>query len=433
MAEDKRHQSYRYETRLIHGEFRTEKWDYDHHVIPPITASTTFRLDSADRGRTGFVDFADPKKAAQAISPIYIYDRLDEPTVAMLEDMFREAEGGETACAFACGMAAISAALMITGRAGSTIVAHRTLYGCTFSLMTNWLPRYGITTRFVNACDIDALLKAVDDTTLAVYLETPANPTLEIIDIARVKKALEPINAKRGPKEKVVVIVDNTFATPFGQRPIEHGADIVVQSLTKDVGGFGVDMGGMVVAPLRFYKSLRGFRKDFGGVMPPASGWRIMVYGLSTLPLRLRRQSETALKVAQYLESHPMVARVSYPGLPSHPQAEVARRQMRDPEGEFCPGSMIYFEIAGDLEESRKKCERFVNYIAEHAYCITLAVSLGMTKTLVETPGLLTHSSMDAKAQSEAGIHPGGVRLSIGLEHPEDIIRDLEDAFRALR
>jgi len=423
---------YQCATRLIHGEFRTEKWEYDHHVIPPITASTTFRLDSASRGREGFVDFADPKHAAQAISPIYIYDRLDEPTVGMLEDMMRDAEGGETACAFACGMSAISAALMVTGRAGSSIVAHRTLYGCTFSLMSNWLPRYGIRTRFVNAGRPEEVLAAVDDTTRAVYLETPANPTLELIDIAAVRRALEPVNARRGPKDQVVIIADNTFATPWGQRPLSLGADIVVESLTKDVGGFGVDMGGMVVAPKRFYKSLKGYRKDFGGVLPPASAWRVMVYGLATLPLRLERQSATAMQVAQFLESHPMVSRVSYPGLASFPQREIALRQLVDPRGRFCPGSMVYFEVAGDLEESRSRCERLVNYIAQHSYCITLAVSLGMTKTLVETPGLMTHSAMDACALSEAGIHPGGVRMAIGLEDAADILRDLDEAFRAV-
>lgn len=431
---DRDHEApYQYDTRLIHGRFRTEKWEYDHHVIPPITASTTFRLDSASRGRAGFVDFADPKHAAQAISPIYIYDRLDEPTVGMLEDMMRDAEGGETACAFACGMSAISAVLMVTGRAGSSVVAHRTLYGCTFSLMTNWLPRYGITTRFVNGGDLEAVVAAVDDTTRAVYLETPANPTLQVLDIAAVRRALEPINARRGPKDQVILVVDNTFATPWAQRPLALGADIVVESLTKDVGGFGVDMGGMVVAPRRFHKSLKGFRKDFGGVLPPASAWRIMVYGLSTLGLRIERQTETAGRVARYLESHPAVGRVLYPGLESFPQADVARRQLVDPKGRFCPGFMVYFEVAGkDIEESRARCERLVNFIATHSYCITLAVSLGMTKTLIETPGLMTHSSMDSRALSEAGIHPGGVRMALGLEDADDVIRDLDEAFRSI-
>jgi cystathionine beta-lyase/cystathionine gamma-synthase len=418
----------RADTRLIHGKHRTEKWDYDHHVIPPITASTAFRLDSADRGQQGFVDFANPKAAARAMNPIYIYDRLDEPTVGMLEDLVREAEGGECAIAFACGMAAISASLMVTGRAGSNVVAHRTMYGCTFSLMSNWMPRFGLAARFVDGSDRGALLAAVDDKTRAVYLETPANPTMECLDLAAIRSTLAPVNAGRGPKDQVVVIVDNTFATPWGQRPLSLGADIVVASLTKNVGGFGIDLGGMVVAPERFLKSFRGYRKDFGGVLPPHSAWNYMVYGLPTLPIRLARQMESAAAVSAFLEAHPRVARVSWPGLESFPWKEVARRQLVDPEGRFCPGSMIYFEVAGDLDESRARCARVVDHIAKNAYSVTLAVSLGMTKTLIEAPGLMTHSALDACAQSVAGIHPGGIRLSLGLECADDVIGDLAAA-----
>jgi cystathionine beta-lyase/cystathionine gamma-synthase len=417
--------NYGNETWLIHGRHRTEKWDYTHHVIPPMTASTTFRLDSASRGQQGFVDFGDPRALARALNPIYIYDRLDEPTVGMMEEVLCEAEHGEAACAFACGMAAVSAAIMITGRSGSNVVAHRTLYGCTFSLMTNWLPRFGIKARFVNASDLSHLVDSVDDDTRAVYIETPANPTLECIDIAAVKAALAPINAGRGPKAQVLLIVDNTFCTPVGQRPLTLGADIVVESLTKNVGGFGVDMGGVAVFPQRLARSFRGYRKDFGGVLPPANAWRIMVHGLSTLSLRLRRQSETAMRVAGFLEGHPAVARVMYPGLASFPWSDTARAQMLDPEGRFCPGLMIYFEVAGGLDEARARCEKVINAIASDSYCITLAVSLGMAKTLVEAPGLMTHSALDARAQSEAGIHPGGIRLSIGLENADDIIADL--------
>lgn len=413
-------------TRFIHGKHRSEKWDYDHHVIPPMTASTAFRLDSASRGQKGFIDFAEPREGVT--TPTYIYDRLDEPTIGMLEDLLRDAHGGECACAFACGMAAISAALMTSNRAGGNIVAHRTMYGCTFSLMTNWLPRFGVKTRFVDATDPASVLAAVDDETRAVYLETPTNPILECIDIAAVKAALAPINAQRAPKHQVVVIVDNTFATPWGQRPLDHGADLVVEALTKNVGGFGVDMGGVVVAPRRFHKSLRGQRKDFGGVLPPANAWHFMVYGLPTLGTRLAQQTTSAGLVARYLEQHPKVARVSYPGLESYRWAEVARRQMVDPDGRFCPGSMIYFEVKGDLEESRVRCERLINHVASDAYCVTLAVSLGMTKTLIEAPGLMTHSALDACTQSAAGIHPGGVRLSLGLEAAKDVIADLDRA-----
>ncbi|HOU52934.1 MAG TPA: PLP-dependent transferase [Myxococcota bacterium] len=415
-------------TRLIHGQPHSPLWDYSHHVLPPLTTSTTFRMESVSRGQRGFLDFATDAAASEDRPPTYIYDRLDEPNVALLEEHLREAEGGESAVAFACGMGAISAALMVCSRAGSSIVAHRTLYGCTFSLLTTQLPRYGIQTRLVDARDLDQVIGAIDDTTRVLYLETPANPTLHLVDIQALRKALEPINARRGPEDQVLIVVDNTFQTFWGQRPLELGADLVVASLTKNVGGFGVDMGGIVVGPRRLHGPLRGHRKDFGGVLSPSAAWDILVYGLSTLPLRLARQVETAGRVAAFLEGHPKVARVSWPGLPSFPQADLARRQMRTPEGAFCPGAMIYFEMAGDPRQAFEARERMVNHVAAESYCVTLAVSLGMTKTLIEAPGLMTHCALDPATQEAAGIHPGGVRISIGLEAADDLIRDLENA-----
>jgi cystathionine beta-lyase/cystathionine gamma-synthase len=415
-------------THLIHGQTRSPKWEYSHHVLPPLTTSTTFRLDSVGRGMRGFQDFASDAEGDGVTSPTYIYDRLDEPNVALLEDHLREAEGGEAAVAFACGMAAISAVLMTCSKAGGSIFAHRTMYGCTFSLLTAQLPRYGITTRQVDARNPGNIADAVDDSTRIVYFETPANPTMECLDIAAIRRALAPINARRTPEDQVQIVVDNTFHTFWGQRPLALGADIVVDSLTKAVGGFGVNMGGVAIIPQRMHGAIRGHRKDFGGVMAPTAAWQIMVYGLSTLPIRMERQNATAQIVAEFLESHPKVGRVYYPGLASFPDAEIARRQMTTPDGRFCPGSMIYFELAGEPKESFDRCERMINAVASDSYCITLAVSLGMTKTLIEAPGLMTHCALDAVSQATAGIHPGGVRLAIGLEDPEDLRRDLERA-----
>lgn len=423
-----RRDQYRFSTRLIHGKHRSEKWDYDHHVIPPRTASTTFRLDSVRRGQKGFQEFGAPPEAREGRRPTYIYDRLDEPTTAMLEDQVREAEGGESACAFACGMAAISAALMATCKAGNNIVAHPTMYGCTFSLLTNRLPRFGVVSRFIDCSDADALAGALDAHTGAVYLETPANPTLECLDLARIREVVDAHNAGVAPKTPVRIIVDNTFQTFWGQRPLSLGADLVVASLTKGVGGFGVDMGGMVVGPASLDLELRGLRKDFGGVLPPSSAWNFQVYGIPTLPVRVARQVESATRIARFLEGHPKVGRVHYPGLASFPWRALAERQMTSPDGRFCPGFMIYFEMAGDAEQARLRCDDLINHLAANAYGITLAVSLGMTKTLVEAPGLMTHAALDPCAQSKAGIHPGSVRLSIGLEDAEDLIADLTAA-----
>lgn len=426
---DSRRDQYRPSTRLIHGKHRSEKWDYDHHVIPPRTASTTFRLDSVRRGQKGFQEFGAPPEQREGHRPTYIYDRLDEPTTAMLEDLYREAEGGECACAFACGMAAISASLMATCQAGDNVVAHPTMYGCTFSLLTKRLPRFGIEARLVDCADPVALAAALDERTGAVYLETPANPTLECLDLAAIRRVVDARNATRPADAPVRIIVDNTFQTFWGQRPLALGADLVVASLTKGVGGFGVDMGGMVVGPRVLDLELRGLRKDFGGVLPPSSAWNFQVYGIPTLPVRITRQVETATRIARFLEAHPKVGRVHYPGLASFPWRHVAERQMTTPDGAFCPGYMIYFEVAGEGEQARIRCDDLINHLASHAYGITLAVSLGMTKTLVEAPGLMTHSALDPCAQSKAGIHPGSVRLSIGIEDADDLIADLTAAF----
>lgn len=420
--------AYRAPTKLIHGKHSTEKWDYNYHVVPPKTASTTFRLASVLRGKEGFIDFGAPWGQG-ATKPTYIYDRLTEPSTGMLEEVYVQAEGGDFACAFSCGMAAISASLMAVSKAGDNVVAHPTMYGCTYSLLVNQLPRFGITPKLVNCSDLDAVAAALDENTSAVYLETPANPTLECIDIAAVRKVIDAHNAKVGPERKVRLIVDNTFHTFWGQRPLQLGADIVVCSLTKGVGGFGVDMGGMIVGPKDLDLTVRLIRKDFGGVLPPSSAWNFQVYGIPTMPIRLTQQAASAMKIAQYLESNPLVGKVNYPGLESYPGKEIAKRQMTTPNGDFFPGSMIYFELAGDYEQASKRCHQLINHIADNAYSITLAVSLGMTKTLVEAPGLMTHSALDQCAQEKAGIHPGAVRLSIGLEDVSDLLADLERAF----
>ncbi len=426
---DSRREQYRQATRLIHGKHRSEKWDYDHHVVPPRTASSTFRLDSVQRGQTGFQEFGAPPEVREGRPTTYIYDRLDEPTVAMLEELYREAEGGDCACAFACGMAATSASLMATCQAGDNIIAHPTMYGCTFSLLTKRLPRLGIEPRLVDCSDEAALAAALDDRTGAIFLETPANPTLECLDLAAIRRLVDAHNASRSSSARVRIIVDNTFQTFWGQRPLSLGADLVVASLTKGIGGFGVDMGGMVVCPSDLGQDLRGLRKDFGGVLPPSSAWNFQVYGIPTLAIRVARQVESATRIARFLEAHPKVGRVNFPGLESFPWRDIAKRQMTTPDGAFCPGFMIYFEMAGNNDEARLRCDTLINHLASNSYGITLAVSLGMTKTLVEAPGLMTHSALDPHEQLKAGIHPGSVRLSIGLEEPDDLIADLAAAF----
>jgi cystathionine beta-lyase/cystathionine gamma-synthase len=404
---------------LVHGKFMTSKWDFAHHVVPPISSSSTYRLETAERGAAGFCGFCDPEDRSHQRSDIFIYDRLDEPTRAMLEERLAFVEGGEVSVAFSTGMAAIAAALGVTVRAGDEIVAHHALYGCTYSLLTNWMPRMGVSVRYADFTDPGRLKSLLGRKTRAVLYETPVNPTLELIDIAAVSEVCR----KRG----VVSIVDNTFATPFCQRPLALGADIVCHSLTKNICGFGTDMGGAVIAERARESDLLLYRKDFGGVLSPKNAWPILVYGLPSLELRLRKEEQNALEVARFLESHPKVERVSYPGLESFPQRVLARRQMTDFDGTFAPSNMIYFVVRG----GGKAASRLVNHCSRHAYTITLAVSLGQIRTLIEKPTAMTHSALPAAVQRSGHLSPGGVRLSVGIEDAGDIIHDLRAALKS--
>lgn len=420
-------------TRLIHGVGRTRKWDYDHHVVPPMTSSATFRLDSARRAAQGFVEFGHLAPETEGHGPIYIYDRLDEPTRGMLEENLAVAERAECAVCFSTGMAAISAALGVLSPAGRHILSHRTIYGCTYSLLTNGLPRYNVETTFVDLVnDPEAAFRAhLREQTRVVYFETPVNPDMQLIDIARVRRAVDAVNAMRRPEDRIWIVVDNTFASPFCQRPITLGADVVVESLTKAIGGFGTDLGGVVAGPRSLHDPLVLYRKDFGASLSPKSAWPPLVYGLPSLGARMANYQKSAHHIARFLEGHPKVAYVRYPGLSSFPQFELARKQMVDDRGNFSPGSMIYFLLrsasAGD-----NPGERLIDWIAGHSYCITLAVSLGQIKTLIECPYTMTHAAIPPERKAEDGLVPGGIRLSVGLEDWHDLIAELSAALDAL-
>jgi cystathionine beta-lyase/cystathionine gamma-synthase len=317
---------------------------------------------------------------------------------------------------------------------GAQVVSHRVIYGCTHSLLTNWMPRFGVRTDFCDMTDAESIARVATKDCRLVYFETPVNPTMELIDIAAVARMVEQLNKDRREDERIAIVVDNTFATPYCQRPLELGATLVVHSLTKDIGGFGTDMGGAVIGPQRYYNRLMRFRKDFGGALSPRNAWSILVYGLPTLATRMVNQQKAALKVAEHLEKHPKVARVVYPGLAHYSQRELAHKQMTGYDGKFAPGSMIYFELKGDGTPlgAAAAAERLVDYVAEHAYTITLAVSLGQIKTLIESPFSMTHASMPAEEKIKSGLRPGGVRMSLGLEDWHDIIADLDAALASV-
>ncbi|ASD64206.1 trans-sulfuration enzyme family protein [Bdellovibrio bacteriovorus] len=413
-------------TQAIHGEFLSKSWEFSHHLIPPMTASTTFRLESLQRGAEGFSTFGAQKGEEK---PIWIYDRLEEPTTKMLEDQLALLEKGECAVTFGSGMGAIASTLMSLLSSGQKVIAHKTLYGCTYSLLTNWLPRLNISTHLMDVNDFKSLEQQLaDPAARVVYFESVSNPILEIADLEKITSLVKAANKKRGKDNQIYTVVDNTFATPWALRPVEWNVDFVIQSLTKNISGFGTEMGGAVIAPRAHESILRVARKDFGAIIHPYSAWHILVYGISTQAIRFEQQQASATAVAKFLEAHPKVASVTYPGLKSHAQYKLAKKYLKSPEGQFAPGTMISFQLKGDM----KKCQKFVDDIAKNSYSITLAVSLGLTKTLIEVPGFMTHSAIPDDKRGDSGIDPRAIRLSIGLENVNDIIEDLSEALKKI-
>ncbi|MFN8613630.1 MAG: PLP-dependent transferase [Vulcanimicrobiota bacterium] len=431
MLNHQRHSESNYseKTHLIHGRCQSAHWDFRHHVVPPASASVAYRLDNARRGARGFQEFGHDHLGEA--EHIYVYDRLDEPNRAMLEENLAFAEGGECAVTFASGMAAISAVLCNCAQHGEHVLSHHLLYGCTFSLLRNWLPRFGIETSATDFTRLEHAREHLRPNTRVVYFESPVNPDLTLIDIGQVAEWLHEVNRQRRPEQRVWLVVDNTFCTPYGQRPLALGADLVVSSLTKNIGGFGTDLGGVAVGPACFEPGWLAFRKDFGGVLSSRNAWHFLVYGLPTLSIRFRQQQESAHKLARFLERHPGVRSVRYPGLASFPQRQLAERQMVDYDGRFAPGTMLYFCLR-ETGEPGETAGRFIDYLAKNSYTITLAVSLGQVRTLVEHPYSMTHSALTCEADGATRVDPAGIRLSVGLEKADDLIHDLSVAFEEI-
>lgn len=423
---------YSMDTHLIYGKDVSDSWDYSHHVTAPISSSTTFRLDSVERGAQGFMQFANTEEFGDK-APIFIYDRLGEPNKDMLEENLAYVEKGETAISFSSGMGAISAVLGILTKSDDQIITHNTLYGCTISLFNNWYPKYNIKVTPIDLTQTKNILNTVTEKTRVIYFETPANPNLDIVDIGAIAEIVKEINKTREESQQIKIVVDNTFSTPFCQRPIELGADFVVHSLTKGIGGFGTDMGGVVIGKKKYRDLLLLYRKDFGAVLNTKSAWAILTYGLPTLALRQRHQIKSAWRIAEYLNAHPKVDFVNYPGLPSFKGYEIAKKQMVDFNGNFAPGSLIYFVLKGNTPaETKELGGKFMDHVADNAYTMTLAVSLGHTRTLIEHPASMTHSVVPADKLCERGIDAGGVRLAIGLENTDDILLDLDESLKVI-
>ncbi len=397
-----------------------------------MSSSSAYRLERTRRAAQGFEEYTEPYHHRRRYRPIYIYERLDEPDRAMLEETLAKMESATYAVAFSSGMAAISTLLLTLLEQGDEIVAHKTLYGCTYSLMTEWLMKFGVSITWVDMTKDGELERALSPGTKVVYFESPTNPTLDIIDLRKVARTVKKYASKA--RKQIYTVVDNTFATPYCQRPLEHGIDFVVESLTKNINGFGTQIGGLIATrhtdlePRIFLA-----RKDLGGVLHAQSAWATFVYGVPTLPARVQLQMKNTKRVAEFLREQPEVDEVRWPGFDTHPHFDIAQRQMRTPDGKFAPGNMIFFRMKGAPAEARAFAETFMDVIAEDAYSITLAVSLGQIRTLIEHPASMTHAMIPPEEQVKAGIDPGGIRISVGIEHWQDILSDLKHAFEKAR
>lgn len=387
------------ETEAVHGSSTPPLPTLD--LVPPIHMTSTFRFRDVDHGAGLFDGSAEG----------YIYSRMGNPTVDLLQEKVARLEGAEDAVATASGMAAIAAVVMSLLAPGENLVAAATLYGGTFALFNSRLKRWGVTARFLPATRFDdpaAIAAAIDSQTRLLFIESPANPTLDIVDIS--------LWAGIARHHGIPLIVDNTFASPLLQRPLALGAEAVVHSATKYLGGHGDIIGGIVAGSRTLTARIReDYTHLFGPCLSPFNAW-LVLRGIKTLALRMHRHSESALTIARWLAGHPKVARVFYPGLASHPGHTIAKRQMR------AFGGMVAFEITGGLAVGKRVMDRL-------RLC-TLAVSLGDCETLIQHPASMTHATYSPAERQAAGISDGLIRLSVGLEAPQDIIADLDQAMR---
>ena len=403
------------ETEAIHA---GELHDASRSHIPPIYQTSTFTFDN----------MAEVEAYAAGGPPNYIYSRRSNPNRDALASKLAALEGrsliqqakaeGRTepvvaAEIFSSGMGAVSAAILGTVRAGQHLIAQNVLYGSTEHLISDLLPQYGISVSRISGADPDALARELDahPNTTAVYLETPANPTMELVDLSAMSKIAR--------AHKAHVIVDNTFATPILQRPLELGCDVALHSTTKYICGHGVVIGGAVISSdvTLMDEQIAPLIRFLGAVPSPFDCW-LTNLGLKTLPLRMKQHSANGMKVAQFLEAHPKVTAVHYPGLESFPQYPLAKRQMDS----F--GGMIAFEVTGGYNAGCK--------LLDNVQLCSLAVSLGNVDPLIEHPASMTHRVVPPEVRRQAGISDGLIRISVGLEAAEDIIADLEQALDAM-
>ncbi|SHH40805.1 methionine-gamma-lyase [Anaerosphaera aminiphila DSM 21120] len=386
-------------TKQIHAGVKPNQYGA---LSTPIYQSSTFIFDSAEQGGRRFAGEEEG----------YIYSRLGNPTNSVVEEKLAVLEGGEAAMSTSSGMGAISSVMWTMLKAGDHVVASKTLYGCTFALLSHGLTKFGVEVTFVDPRDPQNFKDAMKENTRVVYVETPANPNMYITDIEEVAKIAHSNNYG-------VLVVDNTYNTPYIQKPLELGADIVVHSATKYLNGHGDVIAGFAVGSNELINEIKLFGlKDCTGAVLGAFEAFLIQRGMKTLSIRMEKHSANAMKVAEFLESHPAVESIAYPGLKSFPQYELAKKQMA------LPGGMISFEVKGGREAGIK--------LMDAVQLCSIAVSLGDTETLIQHPASMTHSPYTPEERKESGIAEGLVRISVGLEDAEDIIADLKQALDSI-
>lgn len=366
-------------------------------LIPPIYQTSTFYFASTDDAVEACGDYAES----------FAYSRITNPSLDYMEQKLAALEHGKGAVSYASGMGAVAGALFAALKCGDHVIFTKAKYSGTQDITSDWLPRFGIEHDSFQADHLEELEPLIKPNTKVIYVETPANPTMVLVDLAEVAK----IAHRHGAK----VFVDNTFATPYNTNPLDLGVDVVIHSLTKYIGGHGDLLGGAVISnDTEFLRQCRlGTLMHFGAVMAPFTAF-LVCRGMKTLGVRMRQHNENALKIARWLEADPRIETVRYSFLESNPQYDIAKKQMRG------GGGMISFDVKGGLEAGKK----FINSLK----LCTLAVSLGDTETLVEQAAAMTHTMIPKEVREAAGITDGMIRMSVGLEDPDDIIADLDQA-----
>ena len=386
------------ETQVVHGIHTGDTNTLD--LVAPIHMTSAFEFKNAAHGAGLFSGKDDG----------YIYTRISNPTVSMFQAKMAKLEGGEDAIATSSGMSAIASIALSLAKPGDNFISCTTVYGGTFALFTENLKALQIEARLISPALSDskkAIERLVDKKTRFLYMETPANPTLDVIDIE--------MWAGIARKHLIPLVVDNTFATAYLQNPLLIGADVVVHSATKYISGHADVIGGVIVGKKKMMDRIRAeYIHHLGPTMSPFNAW-LFLRGIKTLAVRMEKHCLNAMRVAEWLNSHPKVTKVYYPGLPSHPGHSIAKKQMK------CFGGMIAFEVSGGIKAGQA--------VMDNVHICRLAVSLGDCDTLIQHPASMTHSTYTKEDRAAAGIPDGLIRISVGIEHADDIIKDLENSF----